>query len=194
MTGLDRLRQSLRQQRRDLSLAEQKYNAQQAVIHLINSGLIQPQSSVAAFLAQDGELDTSILIEQLWQQACRVYLPVIDFETKTMRFAAYRPDSLLKKNRFGINEPDMTQAEGLNAVSDLDGVFMPLVGFDAKGHRLGMGGGFYDRTLSFKLKQPKTKPWLIGWAHQCQQLESLNSQPWDVPLDAIVTEQGCTRF
>ena len=111
----------------------------------------------------------------------------------------YQPQTNLIKNRYGIEEPQATRTADLIAPTQLDFVFMPLVGFDAKGRRLGMWGGFYDKTFEFKLKKSKlhptkTNPSLIGWAHACQQVNALNPQPWDVPLDAIITEQGCLRF
>ncbi|WFE68661.1 5-formyltetrahydrofolate cyclo-ligase [Thiomicrospira sp. R3] len=199
MTRLDRLRQTLRQQRRELSLAEQKEHGLQAVVELQASKLVPPRTRVAAFLAQDGELDTQALISHLWAQACQVFLPIIDFETKRLIFSLYQPETGLIKNRYGIEEPQTTRATDLIAPTQLDFVFMPLVGFDAKGRRLGMGGGFYDKTFEFKLKKPKlhptkTSPSLIGWAHACQQVNALSPQAWDVPLDAIITEQACLRF
>ncbi len=65
---------------------------------------------------------------------------------------------------------------------------MPLVGFDQFKNRIGMGGGFYDRTLSFKKRQQNYKnPKLVGLAFDCQEVAKLNAEPWDVPLDAVVT-------
>ena len=107
-----------------------------------------------------------------------VYLPVIN--DKALVFARYGRSSNWKKNRFGILEPiDSTPISG----SELDWVFMPLVGFDHKGDRLGMGGGFYDRT--FEHKSDKTK--LIGLAHDCQEVNQLPTASWDVPLSGIIT-------
>lgn len=67
--------------------------------------------------------------------------------------------------------------------------FLPLVAFDAKGRRLGMGGGFYDRAFAFKNKYKRLGPMLIGLAHSIQEVESLDVEHWDIPLDAIVTEK-----
>ena len=90
-----------------------------------------------------------------------------------------------EKNRFGIKEPISTDI--INA-DQLDILFMPLVGFDKDKNRIGMGGGFYDRTLAFKKQQKMAKnPKLIGLAFDCQQVEQLEVQEWDVPLDVIIT-------
>jgi 5-formyltetrahydrofolate cyclo-ligase len=67
---------------------------------------------------------------------------------------------------------------------------LPLVGFDASGNRMGMGGGYYDRTFSFKsLKKGLRGPTLIGLAHEIQRVEELPVESWDIPLTAIVTDQ-----
>ena len=70
---------------------------------------------------------------------------------------------------------------------------MPLVGFDAAGNRLGMGGGFYDRTLAFMQRVPRPSPVLIGVAHQCQQEAQLPAAAWDIPLQLIVTDKKTIR-
>ena len=72
-------------------------------------------------------------------------------------------------------------------------VLLPLVGFDANGARLGMGGGFYDATFAFKQKpavqtKPTAKPWLFGVAHACQQVDALTTEAWDIPLQGVVTD------
>jgi 5-formyltetrahydrofolate cyclo-ligase len=71
---------------------------------------------------------------------------------------------------------------------------MPLVGFDKAGNRLGMGGGFYDRSFAFKQKRHSCQPKLIGLAHSIQQVDNLSVQGWDIPVDNIVTELGVSRF
>lgn len=71
----------------------------------------------------------------------------------------------------------------------LDAIFMPLVGFDREGHRLGMGGGFYDRTLAFTRHWPRAVPKLVGLGHHSQEVARLPVQPWDVSLHAIATDR-----
>ncbi len=92
-------------------------------------------------------------------------------------------------NRFGIPEPcfDPRMCIGPRF---LGVVFMPLLGFDQQGNRLGMGGGFYDRALEFKHRANGTRPLLIGAAFDCQRVEALAINAWDVAMDAVVTESG----
>ena len=88
-------------------------------------------------------------------------------------------------NRFGISEPALNST-AIRLLSQHHLLLMPLVGFDAQGNRLGMGGGFYDRTLA-NINALKNRPTLVGVAHDCQQVDELPVEPWDVPLDLIVT-------
>ncbi len=121
----------------------------------------------------------------------RSYLPVLrKIGDNRLHFCEYRPGDALLHNRFRIREPD-PRHRGLTPPWGLDLILMPLVGFDADGGRLGMGGGFYDRTLAF-LRQRRLwrRPRLIGIAHACQRVAQLPTRPWDIPLDGVVTEQG----
>lgn len=192
--NLNQVRRDLRARRKTLSISQQRQHAQAATQALLRSAWLQRPKRIAVFLAQDGELGTKDLIQALWQRHHQVYLPVIQPKTGHLKFAVYRADSRLVPNRFDINEPVIQHATNLLKAPQLDLIIMPLVGFDKEGRRLGMGGGFYDKTLAFKLKQPHRKPRLIGWTHACQEVVGLISQPWDVPLDALVTEKRMHRF
>ena len=105
-----------------------------------------------------------------------------------LNFYHYTPGQTLVKNRFGIPEP-VGNNKAIKT-KQLDLVFMPLVAFDRRGSRLGMGGGFYDRTFEFtKQSISQHSPLLVGLAHQCQQAMHLPSQSWDIPLNMIVTDK-----
>lgn len=108
----------------------------------------------------------------------------------TLRFARWQHGARLYRNRFRIPEPRQQARVSARA---MDAVLLPLTGFDASGNRLGMGGGFYDRTLAFKRRQRKTRPLLVGVAHACQQGPALPAEAWDVPLAMIVTDRGVFR-
>lgn len=191
------IRKQLREKRKALSEIEQNNNSQQAFEHF--KSFIEQQTSqnkamnIALFLSQDGELDTQQCIEYLWQtENHQVFLPVLEtHEDLHMAFVAYTPQSIMKNNQFGILEPDEPHKHHLTG-EKMDLVLMPLVGFDSEGNRLGMGGGYYDRSFSFKINQANQKPLLIGWAHSCQQVDKLPKEPWDVPLNGIITEDGLT--
>ncbi|BBP45672.1 5-formyltetrahydrofolate cyclo-ligase [Thiosulfatimonas sediminis] len=185
------LRQQLRHQRRQLTSATQQQHAQQALKNaqqLLASNAFNHPQNIALFISQDGELSSQNLIQYLWQNTShRVYLPVLQQHSEQpMTFALYRPDSQLKNNRFHIPEPFNTSTI---SASQLDWVFTPLVAYDDSGNRMGMGGGFYDRTFAFKQHQHKnTKPHLIGWAHSLQKITTLPTQPWDIPLCGVINE------
>ena len=140
--------------------------------------------TVAVFLSFDGELDTQPLIEQLWRAGKRVYLPVLHpFSRGNLLFLHYHPHSDLVTNRLNIQEPRLDVRDVL-PLSKLDVLITPLVAFDEDGQRLGMGGGFYDRTLQ-NWQQHQIHP--VGYAHDCQRVEKLPVEEWDIPLPAVVT-------
>ena len=105
-----------------------------------------------------------------------------------MYFAPYEKHTRLKKNCFGILEP-VFQKKQLKTALQMDLVMAPLVGFDEQGNRMGMGGGFYDRTLARLNNSAMKRPLLIGLAHHCQEVEQLQAQSWDIPLDIIATDK-----
>ncbi|WP_321323911.1 5-formyltetrahydrofolate cyclo-ligase [Thiomicrorhabdus sp.] len=193
------LRKQLREIRQNLSPIQQSQHSEQAfeaVKKLIETSTeFKTPQKIALFLSQDGELHTQKTIEYLWQNtAHEVYLPVLEtLDEWHMAFAHYTKNSKLTANQFGILEPSVPHSEHLDG-KQINWVFMPLVGFDNQGNRLGMGGGYYDRTFEFKI-QNKTHPTkLIGWAHECQRVEKLPKEPWDVPLDGVLTENGFNLF
>ncbi|RYY77201.1 MAG: 5-formyltetrahydrofolate cyclo-ligase [Gammaproteobacteria bacterium] len=143
---------------------------------------------VAVYIPNDGELNPIPIAQQLWKMGKQCYLPVLHpTQERQLWFVEYTPESILTPNRFGILEPDRRQSHKI-AAQLLDIVLLPLVGFDRKGGRLGMGGGFYDTTFAFH-KGKKTKPHLIGLAHASQEVEHLEMADWDIPLYRVITDK-----
>ena len=191
MDKRQQIRQQIRAQRRELSEAERRDRSQQLCLQLQQSRLFTNSQHIALYLSNDGEIDPFPLIESAWQRGKQCYLPVLGLRPgNRLWFIPYFPDTPLVNNRFGIPEPVHSRQLRLFKPQSLDLILMPLVAFDSQGNRLGMGGGFYDRTLSF-LKQRHSwhKPRLIGLAYEFQRQQALPQQDWDVPLDAIATEQ-----
>ena len=182
-----KLRQFYRQQRMALSPAEQLEAGQALLVQCQQSSLLDSTNNIACYLANDGEIDLSPLIEYCWQHNKQVYLPVLHpFAKGHLLFIAYQLDSVMRKNKFGIAEPEVTCLK-ICPVNQLDVIFTPLVAFDALGHRLGMGGGFYDRTLA-PLQRVKTQTQVVGVAHNCQRAaSSLKTEKWDIPMQKIIT-------
>lgn len=184
------LRKTLRAQRRALSAAQQRQASQRLCQHLLALPALRRARRIASYMPNDGEIDPTPLIATLWRHGKACYLPVIShLPWERLRFARLLPDTRLLQNRFGIPEPDSPRRDCKRAQS-MDIILMPLVAFDTHGNRLGMGGGFYDHTLAF-LRQRRhwRRPHLIGLAHSLQQVATIPSNPWDVPLHGIVTDQ-----
>ena len=185
------LRTQLRQKRRSLTPNQQAQAAQNLYRQLAQHPLFLRAQHIALYLAGDGEIDPQWIMREAWRRGKSVYLPVLPCWPKTaMAFQRVRPVQTWEKNRFGILQPRWYVADQ-RPVWALDAVLLPLVGFDQKGGRLGMGGGFYDRIFA-KLVQTDhlLTPQRIGLAHECQRVESLPVAAWDVPLHAVVTDQG----
>jgi 5-formyltetrahydrofolate cyclo-ligase len=136
-------------------------------------------------------LDLDPVVNRIWAMGKCCYLPVLcDRPDLTLRFAPYQPDSCMRTNSFGIDEPDIPH-RSLLSVHDLDLLLMPLVAFDSQGNRLGMGGGYFDRTLAFRNQSDGSlRPHLLGVAFAFQQVAAVPTEAWDIPLDSIVTDHG----
>lgn len=178
------IRRMIRLRRRALTPSHQRESGQRAATRMLAYPPVVMAHTVAVFLSFDGELDTQLLIEQLWRAGKRVYLPVLHpFSPGNLLFLHYHPQSELVTNRLKIQEPKLDVRDVL-PLADLDVLVTPLVAFDKQGQRLGMGGGFYDRTLQ-NWQQHGFTP--VGYAHDCQVVEALPVEKWDVPLPAVVT-------
>jgi 5-formyltetrahydrofolate cyclo-ligase len=181
-----RLRRRLRAARRAIPAAARIAAAQSLAARLLALPFAPTTGPVAGYWAMDGEIAL-----HAWQlalpDAVTYCLPVLHAEGR-LRFAPWRPGCPLKANAHGIPEPDVPAGE-LLLPAQMRMVVTPLVGFDALGHRLGMGAAWYDRSFAFR-QQSCAPPWLVGAAFAQQQVESLDIEAWDVALDAICTEQA----
>ncbi len=190
MTAKTQLRRELRGRRACLSPDEQRLAAERLAVNLAGTHWFQRAARIACYLSNDGEVDTGPVVKRILRAGKHCYLPVLSrMNYDRLWFAEYHPGIRLKPNRFGIPEPVVTARELVRARS-LDLVLVPLVAFDAGGHRLGMGGGYYDRSLAFLLpRRHWHRPQLVGLGYDFQRVESLPVDPWDVPLTGVVTEK-----
>jgi 5-formyltetrahydrofolate cyclo-ligase len=178
------LRTEIRLRRNNLTTEQQKHFALQAAERVATHSRIQSSKTISVFLSFDGELNTAPLIDRLWREGKQLCLPVLHpFSAGNLLFLRYTPETALIRNRLKILEPqlDVTQVIPL---SQLDIILTPLVAFDSTGQRLGMGGGFYDRTLKH---WQEGGPYPIGLAHDCQHVDALPAEHWDVPLPEVIT-------
>lgn len=196
-TELDRnaIRRLVRERRRGLCPRERQRFSSQLAANVTRSKLFRNSRSLALYLPNDGEVDLTAVAQAAWAMGKQCFLPVLSpLYHNRLWFAPYTAESPLQLNRFGIPEPDLNW-RAMRPVWSLDLLLMPLVAFDRQGNRLGMGGGFYDRTLAYLNQRSHwRKPHLIGTAYELQRFEQLPSQPWDMPLEGVVTEQGFHRF
>ena len=188
------LRQQIRARRRALTRQQQNLAAQRLGRHFSRTSAFLRARRVAFYLASDGEISPTPLLELALKMGKRCYLPVLHpIRHNRLWFVRYRPGCAMTRNRFGIDEPHDKLNPRVPAWS-LDLVLLPLVAFDPQGGRLGMGGGFYDRSFAFKRRAPGTgKPRLIGLAHELQKVESLRLASWDIPLEAVATDSRLYR-
>ena len=191
MNARSQLRKEIRQRRNALAVMEQSNAAIALTKRLSTHSQILQAKRIAIYLSNDGELSTANFIDWCWQNNKEVYLPVVHpFSKGNLLFLHYQEDTKLIGNRYGILEPklDVTMVCPLD---QLDIICTPLVAFDDSGARLGMGGGFYDRSLA-QWQQNKTYP--LGLAHDCQLVDTVPVEGWDIPLPEIITPSKNYRF
>jgi len=190
-TEKSELRRSLRYQRQTLSAETQKQAAHALAVHVCSTRLFLASRRIACYLPNDGEIDTSLVIERMRRLRKSVYLPVLSrLAQDRLWFAKADAKTKFFPNRFGIPEPRV-QARELVRAQELDLILMPLVGFDDHGNRLGMGGGFYDRSLEFlRHRGHWHKPQVLGIAYDFQRVNGLSPDPWDIPMQGVITDRA----
>ena len=180
------LRRQLRQARRQLSPYQQQQASQQIALRFARLFIFKRAKRIAFYQASDGELNPQLLIKLAIKLKKHCYLPVLQrFPNQELGFVQIKHNTRLHKHRFGFKEP---KHQPRLFIHQLDLVCLPLVGFDKYGHRLGMGGGFYDRSLA---KKKFSQVYKLGIAHDCQQLTALEAAPWDITLNAVLTPTRC---
>ncbi|MFT6437016.1 MAG: 5-formyltetrahydrofolate cyclo-ligase [Gammaproteobacteria bacterium] len=181
----DHLRQQNRKRRAELS----KSALEEAALLLLDRISALPEfinaNKIAAYSAINGEISLNPVIDLALELGKQVYLPNLDL--KSLRFSPYFHDQKMRINRFKLPEPDVTEAEML-APEALDLVLAPLVAFDPQRNRIGMGGGYYDRSFEFRKQAGCHVPILIGVAHELQKVDELVPEEWDVRLDMVMTD------
>lgn len=195
ISPLDSVRKSLRTQlrarRKAVPPLERAHAGHLVARHADRAHLLRAGRRIAIYASLREELDTRPLIELAQRRGCRVFLPCIERRTGHLHFHETLPGSRESVNHLGITEPEGTARVGARW---LDIVFMPLVGFDHRGMRLGMGGGYYDRTFAWRnVREVWGGPRLIGLAYAFQQLPLIEGAAHDVHLDAVITEKGIVR-
>lgn len=179
---------NIRKQRKALSSQQQTDLSQNIAANLVQSHAFRTAKHIAFYLPVQGEADPTLVLDYAGSNRKTFYLPIISqLKENQLFFAPSDENSTFYANKYDIPEPICHPSE-LRKPRALDLIIMPLVGFDLSGNRLGMGGGYYDRSFAFKRYRTVTKkPLLIGYAYDFQKIDQLPSESWDIPLDAIVT-------
>ena len=176
-------RQRLRQ-KRQLPTWQRYKRERKLCLFALQLPALKRAKYLACYLATPNEAPSLKLLHALHARGKQVFVPIV--RGTEMYFVTWHPHSKLKKGAFGISEPKRFRAS--IKAKHLNLVYMPLLGFDRWGNRLGMGGGFYDRSFAFK-NQGYQKPLLAGYAYGAQEVNQLKSQTWDVAMDCLVTDK-----
>ncbi|HEC15354.1 MAG TPA: 5-formyltetrahydrofolate cyclo-ligase [Sedimenticola sp.] len=195
MNDLKQLRRNLRAQRHAISAREQRSHSHAMAKRLMRLKPFLHSQRIALYLSADGEMDPAPILDRARRMGKTCFLPVLrPRPQRSLWFCEYRPGDQLIPNHFGIKEPSVRKRPPVPPWG-LDLIMLPLVGFDDRGNRLGMGGGFYDRTLAFLHRRKQwCSPCLIGIAHDCQKIATVPTQSWDIPLHGVVTEAAFYSF
>jgi 5-formyltetrahydrofolate cyclo-ligase len=188
--SVDELRQAKRALRAELDQASLDRAASRLGKQICGMPEFDQSQRIAVYFAVNGEISLDPVIDSALAQEKQVYLPNLD--QKSLRFSPYFRQQKMRINKFRLPEPDVGDAEML-APEALDLVLAPLVVFDAMRNRIGMGGGFYDRSFEFRKNRDRLTPILIGVAHELQKVSRLKPESWDVRFDLIVTDQAVYR-
>lgn len=199
------LRASLLDKRQALTPEQQETAANRLLAQLqvclnITGAADTPSGCVAGYIASRGEINVSPALDWLRSLGLQTLLPVISVinDAPGLLFAPFDQHTPLKSGKFNIPIPDVPR-EDYKTAAELDLVLVPLVGFDTAGGRLGMGGGYYDRTFAFRQRlttdtsdeEISTRQGFIGVAHECQRVDEIPTERWDVRLQAIATDDTC---
>jgi 5-formyltetrahydrofolate cyclo-ligase len=181
------LRRELRAKRRAIPPAVRAAAAERVALLAGRHFPLHPGQRIGLYSPLRDELDIEPLARLITRHGGRIYVPrLTDRRRFRMRFLeAIGP---MRPNHLGILEP---AGDRWVSARSLDLVFVPLVGFDASGMRLGMGAGYYDRAFAYlRLSRQWRRPKLIGVAFALQRVPSLTRAAHDVALDAVITEEG----
>ena len=190
MTSHDEMRQLNRKRRAELGPQQLEQASEALADTIVALDAYRQSQRLAVYFAVNGEISLDPVIDHALAAGKQVYLPNLD--QKSLRFSPYFREQKMRINKFRLPEPDVGDDDMLQA-ADLDLVLAPLVVFDPDRNRIGMGGGFYDRSFAMRKDDSVTQPVLIGVAHELQKVEHIIPEEWDVRLDMMVTDQGIYR-
>jgi len=147
---------------------------------------------IACYFPIGNEVDCRFFISAAWERGRTVLLPVLS--GPELKFSIYDSETVFLRNRYDIPEP-VVKPSHLTDSQKIDVVLLPLVAFDDTGNRIGMGGGYYDRSFRFmRNRMAWHRPTLVGLAYDFQKAPKIKARSWDIPLQFVVTEKTSYRF
>lgn len=190
------MRQKLKKSRAQYTATQRIQKAHLAAGHFKAWLTHRNDQHIASYFAVGDEFPSQLIGQHITEAKKSLYLPILDtHHPGHLVFQAFIEDQEMQDNQFGIAEPIPNPSLQIPN-TDLELVITPLLGFDTQGHRIGMGGGFYDRSFSFLLDKHYNgpRPFLLGLGYEIQRVEMIPAQPWDIPLNGILTELGIKLF
>lgn len=181
----DGMRTLLRRRRDALSPDEQRLAARRVAERIREWAPWGTATSIGVYRSVGGELDPSLAASEARARGAATFVPVLDGDV--LRFATFDDSTSWRPNRYGIGEPSDAPTVDVTA---LDLLLLPAVAVDRAGNRLGMGAGWYDRTLATVSPRSAGGPILVACVHSLQVVDEIRAQEWDVPVDAVVTPDG----
>lgn len=175
-----KLREQLKIRRKLLSSSDQRCASTLIAQQVERLSIFMEAKTISGYVAVNHEVDPIGILERAWDLKKTCYLPIATPE-KTLLFVEYFPGDPLQLNRYGIPEPIYRRERSIHP-TELDLVLVPLLGFDKHNERLGSGAGFYDRTFALH-----TRPFMLGLAYTCQQVDALKREWWDVPMNQVIS-------
>ena len=186
LPSVKELRRSALLARRALSDHDRAIASARIASRVVRSREFSAASTLACYLPMREEVDTSRIVARAWRAKKRIFAPVVGRGGR-MTFWELRPETHLQRNCYGLWEP---VGSVQIAAKDLDLVITPLVAFDTSLNRIGMGGGYFDRCFAFlRHRRNWSQPKLVGLAFDCQQVEKIEPNPWDIPLYRIISDR-----
>ena len=190
MESHDQMRQNNRKQRAGLRPQQLEQASQALADKILSLDVYRQSQRLAVYFAVNGEISLDPVIDHALAAGKQVFLPNLD--QKSLRFSPYFREQKMRINNFRLPEPDVGDDDMLQP-AELDLVLAPLVVFDEGRNRIGMGGGFYDRSFAMRKDAAVLLPVLIGVAHELQKVEQIIPENWDVRLDMVVSDQAIYR-
>ena len=184
------IRATIRESRQAVPPPYARQAAAKFVELLVEFDWYKNANRIAAYLPFNGEADPLPLMDRALIDGKQIFVPVIVSKAEPLRFDAWTQETKVTENKFHIREPNASEASITPA--ELDLVITPLVAFDQQRNRLGVGGGYYDRTFAFlnDVATADRQPLMVGLGYELQRIKKIDSQSHDVKLDAVVTESG----